>query len=250
MILLSVIDRSNLGFSLLPVLKSNDPMKIPPASESFPEPTKHATVKSIFSVAVSNNEDTTSKCLSESSMIPPDNAMMRDISPQSTEDISLTSESSEMSVILTKQTATLNLSLLAGPSSEDLSPDSECISQSPAIPNLSPPTSSSRVNTLSPYNSSPSTRSRQLPDSSASLESVDHRLITTPDDSPSPLTPPIKVQKQEPFLCSSSPIDVSFFDIDISELNLQTLMGGNKFDDDDDDISISGMELVYPEEII
>jgi len=175
--------------------------------------------------------------------------MMRDVSPQSTEDTLLTLESPEMPTMLTEQTATLNLSLPAGPSNEDISPDSECISESLAIPDNSLFTGSSRADTLSPYNSSPSTHSRQSPDSSISVKSVDRRLITS-DDSPYPLTPPIKVQKQEPFLCSSSLIDVSFFDIDISELNLQTLMGGNKFDDDDDDISISGMELVYPEEII
>jgi len=73
--------------------------------------------------------------------------------------------------------------------------------------------------------------------------------LLTADDSPSPLTL-VKAQKQEPLVCSNSflsPVDVSLFDIDMSELNLQTLMGCNFEDDDDDDISVSGMELTYPE---
>jgi hypothetical protein len=103
----------------------------------------------------------------------------------------------------------------------------------------------SRTNTLSSCASSLSTRSLQSLDSSATIGSVNCHLLT-PDESPSPLTPLVKAQKQESLVCSNpftSPIGVSF-DIDMSELNLYNLFD----EDDDDDISISGMELTYPEE--
>lgn len=45
-----------------------------------------------------------------------------------------------------------------------------------------------------------------------------------------------------------SPIDVSSFDIDMSELDLQTMMSTMYGEDDDDDNSISAMEFAYPEE--
>ena len=106
----------------------------------------------------------------------------------------------------------------------------------------------SSTNTLSSRASSLSTRSLHSLDSSASIESVNCHLLTQ-DESPSPHTPLVKVQKQESLICSNlfpSTIGVSF-DIDMSELNLQMIMY-NLFDEDnDDDISISGMELTYPE---
>jgi hypothetical protein len=139
---------------------------------------------------------------------------------------------------------TLNLSSPAGPSSNDVSSSLERLSESPTMPNLPPLASSSSGDTLSSRASSPSPCSRQSLDSSTTIESVDCHLLT-PNDPLSPLTPLDKVEKRE------SPIDVSFFDIDMSELNLQTIMC-NMFDgddDDDDDISISGMELAYPEEL-
>ena len=107
----------------------------------------------------------------------------------------------------------------------------------------------SSTNTLSSRASSLSTRSLHSLDSSASIESVNCHLLTQ-DESPSPHTPLVKVQKQESLICSNlfpSTIGVSF-DIDMSELNLQMIMY-NLFDEDnnDDDISIYGMELTYPE---
>ena len=216
-LLISVIDRLNPGFSLHHALELND---IANSSTTFDPcselPTDYATITNSSSVAISSSVHaaSVSKCLPELSM-----------------------------------EQTLNLSSPASPSSEDVSSGLECLSESPTVANLPPLASSSSGDTLSSRASSPSPCSRQSLDSSATIESVNCHLLT-PNGPPSPL---VKVEKQEPLICSkpfSSPIDVSFFDIDMSELNLQTIMC-NMFDgdDDDDDISISGMELAYPEEL-
>ena len=137
-----------------------------------------------------------------------------------------------------EQETTLNPSSPVSPSSKD---DLECLSESPATLNLYSLASLSSTDTLSSRASSLSTLSVQSLNSSATIESAICRL----------LTPLIKAQNQESLICSNpfpSRIGVSF-DMDMSELNLQTIMCTNIFDeDDDDDISISGMELAYPEE--
>lgn len=218
-LLVSVIDCFNPECSLHPTWELNDTAKSSAAFEPLSElPTEYATITNTSSVAISSTVHTSSA----SKYLP------------------------ELSV---EQEMTLNLSSPAGPSSKDVSSGLECLSESPAISNLYPSASSSSANTLSSRASSLSTRSRQSLDSSATIESVNCHILT-PDDSPSPLTPLVKAQKS--LICSNpfpSPIGVSF-DIDMSELNLQTIMC-NMFgeDDDDDDISISGMELVYPEEL-
>ena len=197
-------------------------------------------------------------------MILTDHATILDVSLHTTsraEDALSTSEFSATPMIM--QVATLNP--LTGSCSENASSSSECLSDSPAIATLhatasdpsSLATSLSSADTLRPRNSSPSAHSPQASDSGASIESVNCHLVTL-DDSPSPFPPSVKTQKQEPLIRSdpsSLPVVVSLFDMDLSNLNLQTLMGNSKFDEgeedsDDDDISISGMELVYPEEII
>jgi hypothetical protein len=223
--LVSVIDRFNAGFSLHPAsLDLNDTAKpsaiFEPLSES---PSEYATITNTSSVAISSSVHTSSasKCLPESLM---------------------------------EQAMALNLSSPAGPSSKVVPSGLVCLSESPPIPNLYPLASSSSADTLSSRASSLSTRSCQSLDSSDTIESV-HCHLLAPDDSqaPSPLTPLVKTQKQESIICSNPfplPIGVSF-DIDMPELNLQTIMC-NMFgedDDDDDDISISGMELTYPEEL-
>ena len=150
---------------------------------------------------------------------------------------------------------TPNLSSPASTSSKDVSSGLKLLkylSESPTMPNIPPLASLSSGDTLSLRVSSPSpcgpcSPSRQSLDSSSTIKSVNCHLLT-PDD---PFTPLVKVQKQESLICSNpfpSAIDVSF-DIDMSESNLQKIMS-SMFDggDDDDDISISGMELAYPEE--
>ena len=217
-LLVSIIDWFNPGFSLDPALELNNITNPSTTFEPRSElPTQYATITNTSSVTISSSVHaaSVSKCLPELSM-----------------------------------EQTLNLSSSAGPSSKDVSSDLKCLSESPTVPNLPPLASSSSGDTLSSRASSPSPCSRQSLDSSATIESVNCHSLT-PNDPPSPLTPPVKVEKRESLICSnpfSSPIDVSFFDIDMSELNLQTIMC-NMFDgdDDDDDISISGMELVYPE---
>ncbi|KAF8798831.1 hypothetical protein BYT27DRAFT_7246316 [Phlegmacium glaucopus] len=256
------------GSSTLPASELNETAKSSGApellSESLLPSMEHAT-NTFLPVASSEDTSSASKCLSESPMILTNQATIRDISlhtTSGTEDASSISKLSETpTIILTEHATPLNLSLLAGSSSEDALSDADCLSGSPSIPTehaITPTAfslaSSSSANTLSSRNSSPSARSLQSSDSSASIESV-NCLLVTPDDSPSPLTPPVKSQKQKPFINSNpslSPIDVSFFDTDLCGLNLRTLIGNSKFDedDDDDDISVSGMELVYPEEIV
>lgn len=144
-------------------------------------------------------------------------------------------------------TNTASVSSSTGPSSNDVSCGLEYLSEFPAVPNLYPLSSSSSTDTLYSHASFLSTGSLQSFDSSGASESVACHLLT-PNDFPSPLSPLVKAQKQESLVCSNpfpSPIDVSF-DIDMSELNLQTIMCNMV--DDDDDVSISGMELAYPEE--
>jgi hypothetical protein len=217
-LLISVIDHLNPEFSLHPALELNDTVKPSAAFEPLSEsPTEYATITDTSSDAV--HTSSTSKYLPELSM---------------------------------KQEMTLNLSSPAGPSNKNVSSGIKCIPESPAIPNLYPLARSSSADTLSSRALSLSTRSRQSPDSSATIENVNCHLLT-PDDSPDSLTPLVKAQKQESLICSNpfpSPFGVSF---DISELNLQTIMcnmygeDDDDDDDDDDDISISGMELAYPE---
>lgn len=202
------------GFSLHSALELNDTAKPSTGSEPLSElPAAYAAITNTSSVAISSSAHTSSayKCLPEMSM-----------------------------------EQTLNLLSPAGPSSKDVSSGLECLSESPTIPNLPPLASPSGADTLSSRASSPSPHFHQSLDSSA-IESVDSHLLTL-DDPLSPFTSLVKAQKQES-LISSNPS--SFFDIDMSELNLQTIMC-NLFDDDDDDdddISISGMELAYPEEL-
>ena len=229
------------GVSLLSALELNDVMK-PSATESLSKLTECATITSTSSVPISNNKDapSTSKCLFES--IPPAHTMMGHIST----DVSSNSVSAEMPTVA-EQAMMLNLSSSSGPNSEGTSSGSEYLSESPAIPKLSTLASPSSVDSCS----FSSACSHQSPDSNASIESIECHLVT-PDDSPSPLTPFVKARKQELLIYSDPlppPTVASFFDMDISELNLQVLMNNSKFDDDDD-ISVSGMELVYPEEII
>ena len=217
-LLVSAIDCFNPEFSVHPALELNigKPSAVfDPLSES---PTEYESITNISSVAISSSVHTLS-----ASKYPP-----------------------ELSV---EQKMTLNLSSPA--SSKDVSSGFEGPSESPAILNLYPLTSSSSTDTLSSRASSLSTRSLQSLDSSASIESVNCHLLT-PDDTLSPLTPLVKAQKRESSLIYSKPLSSSigtFFDMDMSELNLQTIMCNMlDEDDDDDDISISGMELTYPEE--
>lgn len=215
--LVTVIDCFNPEFSLHPALELIDTAKLSATFEPLSElPREYESITNTSSVAIMSNVHTSSAsiCLPEISI---------------------------------EQETTLNPSSPVSPSSKD---DLECLSESPATLNLYSLASLSSTDTLSSRASSLSTLSVQSLNSSATIESAICRLLT-PDDSPSPLTPLIKAQNQESLICSNpfpSRIGVSF-DMDMSELNLQTIMCTNIFDeDDDDDISISGMELAYPEE--
>lgn len=220
-LLVSVNDCFNPEFSLHPSLELNDTAKLSANFEPLSEsPTEYESITNTSSVAISSSVHTSSasKYLPKRSM----------------------------------EEMTLNPSSPVSLSSKDVSSSSglECLSESPTIPNLYPLTSSSSTNTLSSRASSLSRRSLQSLDSSAPIEGINCHLLI-PDDSLTPPTPLVKAKKQESLICSNpfpSPIGVSF-DINMSELNPQTIMC-NMFDedDDDDDISISGMELVYPEE--
>lgn len=216
-LLVSVIDCFDPEFSLHPASELNDKAKPSAAFEHLSElPPEYESIINTSSVAISTNVHTssTSKYLPEWSM---------------------------------EQEMRLDLSSPVSLSSKDVSSASgfEYFSESPAIPNLYPLTRSSSTATLS-SRASTRTRSLQSLDSIASIESVNCHLLT-PDVSPSPLTPIVKAQKQESLICSNpfpTPTGVSF---GMSELSLQTITY-NMFDEDDDDISISGMELAYPEE--
>jgi hypothetical protein len=65
-------------------------------------------------------------------------------------------------------------------------------------------------------------------------------------ESPPPVTPPDS-QTDEPHPIATK--TVSILDFDLNNLNFPLFMGDSQCDDDDDDLSLSGLELVYPDDV-
>jgi hypothetical protein len=80
--------------------------------------------------------------------------------------------------------------------------------------------------------------------------SLDDSSMSDPSDaeSPPPVTPSDS-QTHEPITTKpiSRPNNVSILDFDLNTLTFPLLMGDSKYDDDDDDLS--GLELVYPDNV-
>jgi len=80
--------------------------------------------------------------------------------------------------------------------------------------------------------------------------SLDDSFTSDPSDteSPPPVTPSDS-QTHEPITTKpiSRPNNVSILDFDLNNLTFPLLMEDSKYDDDDDDLS--GLELVYPENV-
>jgi hypothetical protein len=94
--------------------------------------------------------------------------------------------------------------------------------------------------------------SKSIADCSATSLSDPPTSDLSDTESPSPVTPPDS-HTDEPHPIATKTISrrktVSILDFDLNNLNFPLFMGDSKCDDDDDDLSLSGLELMYPDDV-